>query len=510
MTCATGFASFQCWRCEPTAANVGEVWRRTNFWHHIPGLPYLVFTPSTSTGPWIVDEDRRYSRYNSPYPRDYLDDRHWVREPWSGRVVALNWNGAGNVNVLKQGDREFTPFPLPDELRTKGFYGPYVLPNFEETLVTHAGDGYVVGQNALLPWVWNPVLKENGIKQPSFHFSKELGATVILNSKGSRASTTDAFVLSNDGKLYALGRLETERAYVDLLDLKGENSAVLLTASVVVRIDASTETDGAKRYSKRILHMQADYGAGSHFVVSKLHNAVLHQQALQYPIAQYSLGQVFFEYLFNLESDDHAKQMEYKQWYLVNRGGLSAIPGGKLRPADKYKRAFDSFLEFPELGISFIEAADGLHWFDGKVITLIPNSSPDVIGKYKTFVGPKSIGRLILRSEKGLFEFTKTGPKPLFIDLLANPESHFVEVKEWPETNVVLLITKSGLFALDGDLNAVQITDYTTAGSSFFSFVGINPGSVDMIMDGEKSLFVVVDTVRNGKDICRRTTLAPK
>jgi hypothetical protein len=75
---------------------------------------------------------------------------------------------------------------------------------------------------------------------------------------------------------------------------------------------------------------------------------------------------------------------------------------------------------------------------------------------------------------------------------------------------VVLVQTRSGLFALDSDLNVVQIADNTSAGSSFFSFVGINPGSGDMILDGEKSLFVLVDTARNGKDICRRTTLAPK
>ena len=90
---------------EPTAADVGEVWRRTNFQHRIPGLPYLVFTSTNRPDPWIVDEDRRLSPYHSPFPRDYLDLRHWVREPWSGRVVALNWHGPGNVSVLKQGSQ---------------------------------------------------------------------------------------------------------------------------------------------------------------------------------------------------------------------------------------------------------------------------------------------------------------------------------------------------------------------------------------------------------------------
>ena len=218
----------------------------------------------------------------------------------------------------------------------------------------------------------------------------------------------------------------------------------------------------------------------------------------------------FFEYFLQLESDDRTKLPEYKQWYLVKRNGLSEIPGGKLRSADTHNRASTLFREFPELGISLIQSADGLHWFDGRGITLIPNSSPEVIGKSRIFAGSTSIGRLIFKSENGLYEFFKTGPRPLSVTALAGPEFHVVDVADWPEAHVVLIQTKSGLFALDSDLNVVQITDSTVAGSRFFSFVGTNPGSGDMILNGEKSLFVLVDTVRNGKDICRRTSLAPK
>jgi hypothetical protein len=483
---------------EPTAADVGETWRMTNSQHRIPGLPSLVFTPTNRQGEWIVDKDRRFSKYVAPFPKSYLDKNNWVREPWSGRVVATN---SRTVNVLKQGKEEFESLLLPEELRANNFGRPYLLPKTEETLVTTAGDVYVVGQGALLPWAWSSVLKQNGIKRPSFHFSKELGATIILNSnvKYQSEKSTDVFVLSDDGKLDALGELKTSKYYVDLLDLEGENSAVLKTAFVVARIDVSGEDDGGKTYSMEILHTQADNGAGSNFVQSILHKTVLQQKELQY-----SLGQVLSNYFFNWESDDRVERPEYKQWYLVNRSGLSEIPGGKLQSADTYRRAFDLFMELPELGISLIEAADGFHWFDGKDITLIPNSSPEVIGKSKIFAGPQSIGRLIFKSEKGLYEFLKTGPKPLSVAALAGPEFHIVNVRDWPEAHVVLVRTKGGLFALDSDLNVVQIDDNTVVGSSL-SFVGTNPKSGDMILEGEKSLFVLVDTVRNGKDICQRT-----
>ena len=493
---------------EPTAADVGATWRMTNSQHRIPGLPSLVFTPTNRQGEWIVDKDRRFSKYAAPFPKSFLDKNNWVREPWSGRIVATN---SGNVHVLEQGKEEFESLVLPKELRVNNFGRPYLLPDTEETLITSAGVVYVVGQSALVPWVRSSVLKEKGIDRPSFYFSKELGATVILNPVGGHSSKlTDVFVLSGDGKLDKLGQLKTPNYGIDLVDFEGESSMLLKTASVVARIDSSTASDGTKTYSMRVLHMQVGNGAGSHFVTSMLHKAILEQKESQYPVLQKSLGQAFFEYFLNWESDDRKKLPEYKQWYLVNRSGLSEIPGGKLRSADTHNRANTLFREFPELGISLIQSADGLHWFDGRGITLIPNSSPEVIGKSRIFAGSTSIGRLIFKSENGLYEFFKTGPRPLSVTALAGPEFHVVDVADWPEAHVVLIQTKSGLFALDSDLNVVQITDSTVAGSRFFSFVGTNPGSGDMILNGEKSLFVLVDTVRNGKDICRRTSLAPK
>ncbi|MDP1700762.1 MAG: hypothetical protein Q8L53_07375 [Aestuariivirga sp.] len=486
---------------EPTDADVGATWRMTNSQHRIPGLPSLVFTPTNRQGEWIVDKDRRFSKYVAPFPKSYLDKNNWVREPWSGRVVATN---SRNVNVLEQGKQEFESLQLSEELKVNNFSRPYLLPDTEETLVTSAESVYVVGQSALVPWVWNSVLKERGIDRPSFYFSKELGATVILNPVGRYSSKlTDVFVLSGDGKLDSLGRLETPNYGVDLVDLKGESSTLLKTAFVIARIDSIVGSNGLKKYSIHILHKQIGNGAGTHFAESKLHKTILQLKALEGQNTRHSWYRLFFDYFFE-ESGEQIKRPEYRQWYRINRNGLSAIPGGRLPALDRYYNASWLFHEFPELGISLIEAADGFHWFDGKSINPVPDSSPEIIGKYKLFAGSKSIGRLIFRSERGLFEFLKSGPKPLLIAGLAGPEFHIVDVADWSEANVVLVQTKSGLFALDGDLNVAQLSDNSVAGSRFFSFVGTNPQSGDMILNGEKSLFVLVDTVRNGKDICRR------
>jgi hypothetical protein len=165
---------------KPTAADLGDTWRITLNSHRIADVPYLFFTPNNRSGTWYINDDRRLVSSDTPFPRSYFDENGWVKESWSGRVVAVTQLNNPKVSVFDKGLGLFTPFSLPKGIEGRNVNGPYLLPNTQQTIVVIDGQFYIVGETALSLWQESSKLNAAGIDFAHLHYSPELRGLIVL------------------------------------------------------------------------------------------------------------------------------------------------------------------------------------------------------------------------------------------------------------------------------------------------------------------------------------------
>jgi hypothetical protein len=128
-----------------------------------------------------------------------------------------------------------------------------------------------------------------------------------------------------------------------------------------------------------------------------------------------------------------------------------------------------------------------------------------VIGQYPRAYDLASIGRVVVTTQKGMFNLTKDGSlvavsTPFPADGLPMPD-----IADWLESGVALVSTRSGLFALDSDLVTKPVLGGDKVGYVWRTFTGINPGTGEMVLTGAHALFLAVDAERSHDDACRQS-----
>jgi hypothetical protein len=456
---------------EPTEAEIGQTWRISSDNFRIPGLPAIVFTP-TSRHVWLtIDAERRLVPYTGPYPHSYLDKNKWVLEPWSSRVVAITWGGG--VSVLRPGTNHFEEFEGTAFPRGGNFNSIQLLPRRKLTVVASGkGIPFVVEENSLRPWLSKEELAAHGIRGIfTLHESPSLAATVI------RDFDSRIHLLTDDGRWLEVGVLEN-RDYGPVFDALDAGATLVLGTKSVILIRKNSGTL-ATYSAERLLTTDAN-GAGMRYSTSRLFHQIL----------IYDTGGGFFDF--------------HSRWRRLGTHGFEDVPGGNTGIPPSTFSPYGRIQDLPTLGKTLFEGKDGFFLYDGHSITPVTGASRARIGELPRVYDLPSIKRVVLSTRNGMFELSADGKlieRPMPFPTNGLPQA---ALKDWPESKVALISTRDGLFVLDANLQASPVTNGKLVDLSFLGFAnGTNPGTGEMVLTAKRSLYLAVDSLRS-PEACRQ------
>lgn len=453
---------------EPSKVSVGhEAWRLTSGAKAYPGVPSLIFTPHSSSA-WTIDDDRRLVPYLGSFPTSYLDRDDFIQEPWTGRLIAKTY-GRG-ISVLNPGSSEFIELAQPDRRQQMSYSRPYLLPRRHLTIVvSRDGIPAIVKENSLETWLSLDDLTAAGVGPVrSMHDAPALSAVIVLGRNGQ------LHALSDDGKWQKIGRIDAND-WGEVREAPGSGVALFEAGKSVVLLE---KDPGSADITGKTIRT-ADHGASSAYSSSKLFRQVL----------TYDRGNLPFD----------AK----KRWRRFNGGRLEDIPGGNiaLREGDENGWVRD----LPTIGRALIDAHDGFYLYDGQMITPVIDGGRERVGDFARVYDLTSVKRVIVVSKKGFFELTAEGRLAALMlpfDTSGWPEPSFAD---WPESGVAILSTVNGVFALDANLQVLSVAGGERIGTQPLDFpVGVNPSSGEMVINGERGLFLLVDSHRTHDNACER------
>ena len=450
-----------------TAADVDQAWRITNIRFQIPGLPSLVFTPGNRRGQWTIDANRRLVPYAGSFPHSYIDRGHWVREPWSSRIVAFTYGApptGGGVSVMAPGSGF-------EKIADGAFHDIAILPRRKVTVATtNTGSSMIVGDHGLTPWLSGEQMEAHDIHGIySLHDAPFLNATVVIDLDRR------VYVLTDNDEWYRVGALD-KKDYGRLLDAPGSQGELLAANYGVLFIRKDL---GRRPFGASVLDGGKAFGASLPFKVSSLFGQVL----------TYSNGLLGYG----------------RGWRRLTSSGFETIPGGDVG-VPRSDASAAQIHDLPTIGRTLIEGFDGLFLYDGKTFSPVSGAERKVIGNYPVAYDLPSIHRIVVISETGIFELTKEGNLAAVNTPFPAERPFMQTISDWPEAGVGLISTRSGLFILDADLVAkpIQGGDAVEELPGYSPFTGVNLSTGEMVLTGRRALFLAVDTDLSHDDACRK------
>ena len=176
--------------------------------------------------------------------------------------------------------------------------------------------------------------------------------------------------------------------------------------------------------------------------------------------------------------------------------GLHTVPGDRIQVTGSAVEdyPYPSMREIAGRGLVLINTHQG--WctpYDGRRVSLIPGSGPDEIGKFGRAFDLSSIGKVFIKTERGLFELAPNGhlvPFPVPF-----PVTSIGSLSELPVGHVGLMATKNNLYALSASGIVLPIEGgatetYDTAGLG--PFAGVIAERNAMLVQGHDALHMIV------------------
>jgi hypothetical protein len=453
----------------PTEADIGQTWRLSIHAFRIPGIAALVFTPANRRGQWTIDADRRLVPYNDSFPRSSVDKNRWVTESWSARTVAITWRGG--VSVLRPGHGRFEALEEDNRPGLGSYIGIQTLPRRKLTIiVTAIGFPLVVEENSLRSWLSQAEMIAHGIRGIyGLYDVPSLAATIIIDLDHR------IHVLTDDDKWQQVGSIGADESG-RVFEIPNSHAALFIAAKSVVAVRRIGETGD---FSAETLSTTDADGAGARYLTTKLFGQVL-----------------------TYDSGGHIDSR--RRWRRLEHNGFEDISGGDVGNAHERIFPHGRIHDLPTINRVLIEGGDRLFIYDGQTFSPVIDGWNNRIGDFLRVYDLQSIKRVIITSRNGMFELTADGRlvsrlMPFPTDGLPEPE-----VADWPESAAALVATRNGLFALDADLNAIQVSGGDQIGLGWLGFAnGTNPGTGEMVLTGSRGLFLAVDA-RRSPDTCRR------
>jgi len=416
----------------------------------ISGMTTPVVTPQGWNGRWRINRSHQLVPYEGFWPiESYLDANHQVVEPWSARVVAATW-GYGRLSVLEPGTDSFVVIG-------KGYsLIPFPSPRLSKTFVVSDKDGVVMEleSSGFRPWISQDELKTKSIPGVGAFFdSSVLGASVVLQRDHMLSVRTD------DGHWYPLRALD-KWEFGRLFDAPKSNAAVYLGQKAVIAI-------------RRI-----PAGFVSETLLSRNNNSTS-QQFFQSRL----LGELLY---FGKKGFFDFRE---PRWLRLGTAGFEDLgPNPTNLPAAYAALPLAAVHDLPTLKRLVIETDRSLLLYDGESIVEVPDTDRLRLGRYPMFFDLPSLGRVIVKTEWGLFELTRDGR---LRDLNLPPViSNWLY--DWPAANAAITWTQKGIELLNRNLSFKQVALLPLSDkATIYTVSPPNPRTGEVFVSSSEGLLVL-------------------
>jgi len=176
----------------------------------------------------------------------------------------------------------------------------------------------------------------------------------------------------------------------------------------------------------------------------------------------------------------------------LSPSGFRAVPGDDVPSWGVQSWDGPSVRDIGIRDLVLIDVRGRWYAYDGNRVTLIAGTNTNEIGKYRTPVGMKAIGKAILQAERGLFELKEDGsleaiPLPFPYDYSR------VSLSELPSAQVGLIATENNLYTITRS-GAIEPIKGSNADRYFrHAFVGVIPQRNAMIVAGFTRYWLIFD-----------------
>ncbi|MBY0381262.1 MAG: hypothetical protein K2W78_05030 [Xanthobacteraceae bacterium] len=462
--------------CIVKVGNLGKNVLIGRSFHRIPGQPPIFINDDDR----YTLIDRRLTSYNQLYPTAFLDqnpdprasfafDDHWKIEPWSGRIVASAWT-TGSVAVIEPGEHVFRRIGEP----RYSYSQPYVLPRTQETVVTQDGKAWVVGKNELEPWKPGDNLMRAGAHGIiGVYDAPSIPAIIAIDIEHRLWGSLDNITWQR------LANLDRD-AFGKVFDVPDAKLAIFVSLKSVIKI-SKTKVGFTPLVAETLSSTNAN-GADRNF-------AYLPQ-----------FGEVL-EYTNGTLSDfiSHRSLSSFRgSWRKLTSRRFEAIPGGDDPKAAPSAAVGWKVKQLNSLQTALIDGDLGFFVYDGNRMDPVTDGDRTRIGKYPSVYDTPAIGRAFVKTEGGLKELTNTQLRDVPVGL---PKS-IITVIDWPESKRAAIFTVGKVFIVDADLNVSAILDTSQIDFDSAPTHGTNPATGDLIFTGKQGTYLIIDTVRSGKEAC--------
>jgi hypothetical protein len=469
---------------DPTPLGSGKQWEVGEKVFDIPRLP----SPIIELGHrYWVDSDLKMTEYNQPYPEfGYFNS--WVEEPWSSRIIGLNYN----ISIMPAGDSRFDILikaPNPD------FFSQLeVLPEKRETVVVDAdGQPFLVGPSQVMPWLSKNDMAQHGIHGISYlHSSPYLAATIIVDTDAKLHLLKDNGEWDDLGLLDSSDDMDGNQYTVDFHDLPAAKTLII------------SLTGGNAHYL--VIALQKSISGSNSFTIQKIvPSGWFSGQEI------YRVSRTFSQLLrFGTERSD-IFGLQTPVWQVFSSTGFIDIPGGNTDPdasLDSLSNPSPGFLQdLSSIHLDLIHGGGGLFLYNGKGIVRVLHSSDTEIGNFPWVTDVPAINKDLAVTSMGLFNLTANAkitkvPLPFKFDGTTGG----ITIENWQEAGVALAITSAGIFTIDQNLNVRPVggsDNLKYAWNPSMAALGMtsSPTHAEVVQLRDK-FWAVIDTELAGASAC--------
>lgn len=453
----------------PTEADVGSSSRMLSTMTILPGVARPFITPLNRGGRWTIDETRAFVPEHSPFPRGGYDE-YWTRES-SGRLVGVN---SGGVYVLTPGEANFRQIAARENVRGDGYSGPSYVARTNEAFVRRGDRLQVLAGEELRDWSPQNDAAQLGLK--GLHPPMDLPrfAAMLFEADGGKIA-----LRLSDGSWHHVHSLKGTRDYAaKVYELPKLDRIVVIASFEIVVIDmpsGTRKTPTAQRFRSYNDNTSARFFG--------------------------FFSAVTGDYLFFDRAPGLLRQGQTGLQRL-NRTGFEPVPGGDILQGTDGSRPNGAMVDLPSLGRVIVQGAAGFYLYDGAHLAPVPNSGRERVGRFPRVHASDAIGRVLVTSDTGAYELTRTGELPSVL-VPFEPGSPAPSLADMPASGAVIAFTKSGAFAFDRDLRVERLQGVERVSFGWLAGShGIIPIREEMIVDGGRALFLVIDARIAGEGAC--------
>jgi hypothetical protein len=457
----------------PTDADVGMTSRMARRVETFPSSPYPVIYALNRGGVWTISDDRRFVPYPGEFPSNIADD--YIEEAHSGRIVGTS-NHLDGAFVLDPASGVFSP------LRAAGIEGigwiasMAYIPRWRGTILGAESGLYLLQDDRILTI---PGTDPQTIGRVEAIADLPAHRAIAIGTSSGRV-----FILTDTRKLFDAFTFSRSKDdyFTAVHEIEAPGQILVQSNFQTTLVEMAPGPDGEfVPVRAREIEEETGYrhGHSGHY------------------IAQRRL------FLFYPPRPDFPGILSGAGLHRLTESGFVPVPGGE-------RESLGDFVivrVVPRRDLVLVAGETGrlLYRYERDRLVPIPGSRREEIGWVRDVLDLTSLGKLVLVAARGIFEILPDHTLSRLPLPVATHDPEVYDVAEMPASNVAIIFSSDGIFALEQSGRIARVRGDDAGGP--ITLVGPQPHLIpkrnELFFVPRDRLSLVVDDRIGGPGVCQ-------